>query len=71
MAMIKNIMDQNKYSNLFLDNMDSLKDQDPTASVPSTKKSPPLEGENSTKMVACVLSNMMLSHQNSMNSSLR
>ena len=49
--------------------MDSPKDQNPTNVEPANKKSPPLEGGNSKKMVTYGISNMRLAHQNYMNSS--
>ena len=41
----------------------------PNILVPANKKSPPLGGGNSTKLVACRLSNMISTRQNSMMSS--
>ena len=64
---LKHVLVQNQNSSP--DHMDSLKDQDINYEVPDNKKAPPLEGRNPKKMVACGLSNMRSSHQNSMNSS--
>ena len=69
--MIEKRMDQNQNPNSFPDNMDSPKAQDTATVVPDNKKDPPLEGSNSTKIVACGIPNMILDHQNYINSSLR
>ena len=49
------------------ENMDSLKAQDNNTVVPANNKSPLLEGGHSIKMVPCRLSNMISSHQDSIN----
>ena len=51
-------MDQIQISDYSPDNMDLPKAQDITDVVSANKKAPPVEGENSTNMVACGLSNM-------------
>ena len=49
-GMIASMMDQIKMSKSSPDKKDSPKAQDTTTVVPANKKSPPLEGENSTKI---------------------
>ena len=51
------------------DNMDSSKAQDTSTELTAYKKTPPLEGRHSTKIVACGLSDIISYHQNYMNSS--
>ena len=47
------------------------KSQYTTIVVTANKKAPPLEGGNSTELVACGLSNMIPAQENSMNYSSR
>ena len=49
--------------------MDSQKSQDLTTEVPDNNNSLQLEDGNSTKLVACGISNMISDHQNYINSS--
>ena len=70
-VIIENIMVHNKNSNTSPYKLDSPKAQDPNTAVLTNKKALPLEGGNSSKLVLCGLSNMRLSHQNSMKSSSR
>ena len=67
--MIESMMDQIKISKYSPDKKYSPKAQDPTTVVPANKKSTPLEGGNSTKMVACGLSNIRSYQQHYMKSS--
>ena len=60
--MIKQMMDQNKNYNPLPDKMVLPNTQDPTTMVTANKKTPPLEGGNNNKLVACRLSNMILYH---------
>ena len=64
---IVSMMDQIKISKPSLVNKYSPKSQHPTTLVLAKKRSPPLEGGHSTKLMACGLSNMRSDHQNYMN----
>ena len=63
------MMDHINTSKQFLDQKYSPNTQDPTTVVPDNRRALTLEGEKSTKMVACGLSNTRSAHQNSINSS--
>ena len=67
-AIITSIMDQINISKSSLDHKDSPKPKDPTNLFPNNRRAPSLEGGHYTKLVACGLSNMISSHQSSMNS---
>ena len=67
--LLKQVLVKNKNSSPY--KMDSSKDQGTTTVVPANKNAPPLKDVHYTKMVACELSNMILSHQSSMKYPLR
>ena len=50
-AMVENMMDQIQILNYLPDKTNPPKSQDPTTALQANNKAPPLEGENSTKMV--------------------
>ena len=68
-ARIEKFLAHNKTSLPY--NINSPKSQYPTIVVTANKKAPPLEGGNSTELVACGLSNMIPAQENSMNYSSR
>ena len=61
-AIIASMMGHIKFSKYSTDKKESPKVHDHTTVVPTSKKDPPLEGGNSTQIVAFGISNTGLSH---------